>query len=139
MQLGKYSPRRLLLGLTLIGTAASIACSVTGNALDEGYVTAGQQIGDSNYIFHGIYEGDYGIQRKTDMDGQDYGPVGYAIGPQGREFDVIVGAVFPVGNAVSDFYCITRIDEYRQQVFYKKVPKHDDCSFLPQKRHQSQR
>ena len=129
MQLGKYSPRRLLLGLGVIGIAAFIACSVPANSLDEGYVTAGQQIGDSNYVFQGLYEGNYGIQRKIDMQGQDYGPMGYAIDTQGKEFDVIVGAIFPVDDK---FYCVTDIDENSQQIFYRKIDKQKDCSYLPQ-------
>src|SRR3989338_6475291 len=131
MQLGRYFPRKLLLGLGAIGIAAAIACSVTGNALDEVYVTPGQSFGNSGYVFQDIYEDGGVIRRHTDVYGQDYGPVGYAIGPQGKEFLVLVGAVFPEGDKL---YCITRIETEPPEVHYTKITDQADCSFLPQQK-----
>src|SRR3989344_615589 len=130
MHLGKYFSRRLLLGLGALGTAAAIACSASANSSDE-YITSGQPFGNSGYIFQDLYEDGGVVRRHTDVYGQDYGPVGYAIGPQGKEFLVLVGAVFPEGDKL---YCITRIETEPPEVHYTKITDQADCSFLPQQK-----
>jgi|SRR3989344_707799 len=134
MHLGRYIPK-IILGLGAVGVAAAIACSGSGNEIRQGYITTGQRLGNSEYIFEAFYADEKGeLLRDIDDEDKDLGFTGYFISDKRPEkvFPFIVGAYFPGHD---NYYCITKIEIIPPKIHYEEFsnePTREECPYLPE-------